>query len=108
MAYCCARLYSSHLSIVIEPSGRFYRRASFIGPTSGSAKCIFADSDLFTQQNARKSGAGKLADVHILTMNGDSYRLEQSARRRRAETKAEQNQATSEIIDPDIGEITSG
>ena len=41
-------------------------------------------------------------------MNGDSYRLEQSARRRRAETKAEQNQATSEIIDPDIGEITSG
>ena len=44
--------------------------------------------------------------VHILTMNGDSYRLKQSARRRRAETRAEQNQATSEIIDPDTGEIT--
>ena len=44
--------------------------------------------------------------IHILTMNGDSYRLKQSARRRRAETRAEQNQATSEIIDPDTGEIT--
>ena len=38
--------------------------------------------------------------VHILTMNGDSYRLKQSA-----ETAAEQNQATAEIIDPDTGEI---
>ena len=44
--------------------------------------------------------------VHIMTMNGYSCRLKQSARRRRAETRAEQNQATSEIIDPDIGEIT--
>ena len=44
----------------------------------------------------------------ILTMNGDSYRLKQSAGRRRAETRAEQNQATSEIIDPDTGEITPG
>ena len=46
--------------------------------------------------------------VHILTMNGDSYRLKQSAGRRRPETRAEQNQATSEIIDPDTGEITPG
>jgi DNA replication protein DnaC len=43
--------------------------------------------------------------VHILTMNGDSYRLKQSAaRRHRTKTVAEQNQAT-EIIDPDTGEI---
>jgi DNA replication protein DnaC len=41
--------------------------------------------------------------VSILTMNGDSYRLKQSARRRTA--VAEQNQAT-EIVDPDTGEIT--
>jgi DNA replication protein DnaC len=46
--------------------------------------------------------------VHILTMNGDSYRLKQSAARRQcndAETAAEQNQPTTEIIDPDTGEI---
>ncbi|SFD32388.1 DNA replication protein DnaC [Devosia psychrophila] len=46
--------------------------------------------------------------VHILTMNGDSYRLKQSAARRHRtdpETAAEQNQATTEIIDPDTGEI---
>ena len=41
--------------------------------------------------------------VSILTMNGDSYRLKQSAGRRRT-GKAEQNQ-TTEIIDPDTGEI---
>jgi DNA replication protein DnaC len=46
--------------------------------------------------------------VHILTMNGDSYRLKQSASRRQrndAETAAEQNQPTTETIDPDTGEI---
>ena len=43
--------------------------------------------------------------VHILTMNGDSYRLKQSAGRRRA-ARAEQNQATVEIVDPQTGEIT--
>ena len=42
-------------------------------------------------------------------MNGDSYRLKQSAGRRRAATSAdgaEQNQATAEIIDTETGEIT--
>lgn len=43
--------------------------------------------------------------VSILTMNGDSYRLRQSARRRHA-AGAEQNQATG-IVDPDTGEITN-
>jgi DNA replication protein DnaC len=45
--------------------------------------------------------------VHILTMNGDSYRLKQSAGRRRAATRAEQNQATPAGIDPDTGEINA-
>jgi DNA replication protein DnaC len=45
--------------------------------------------------------------VHILTMNGDSYRLKQSSRRRRiAAAQAEQNQATTDAVDPDTGEIT--
>jgi hypothetical protein len=39
-------------------------------------------------------------------MNGDSYRLKQSAGRRRSAAKAEQNPATK-IIDPDTGEITT-
>ena len=42
--------------------------------------------------------------VSILTMNGDSYRLKQSAGRRRAAGRAEQNQA-SVVADPDTGEI---
>ena len=42
--------------------------------------------------------------VHILTMNGDSYRLKQSAGRRRA-ARAEQNQATAGTVDPRTGEI---
>jgi DNA replication protein DnaC len=46
--------------------------------------------------------------VHILTMNGDSYRLKQSSGRRRADAaeRAEQNQATSETVDPGTGEIS--
>ena len=48
--------------------------------------------------------------VHILEMNGESYRLKQSAGRRRAATStnaAEQNQATAETVDPETGEITT-
>ena len=44
--------------------------------------------------------------VHILTMNGDSYRLKQSAGRRHAAARAEQNQATAGTVDPRTGEIT--
>jgi len=44
--------------------------------------------------------------VSILTMNGDSYRLKQSAGRRRTAVKAE-NQTTGEVVDPDTGEITT-
>ena len=45
--------------------------------------------------------------VTILAMNGDSYRLKQSTGRRRTTLRAEQNQATSETVDPDTGEITT-
>ncbi len=48
--------------------------------------------------------------VHILTMNGDSYRLRQSAGRRRAATaadRAEQNPATTAAGDPETGEISN-
>ncbi len=45
--------------------------------------------------------------VSILTMNGDSYRLKQSVGRRRTSARAEQNQATTEIVNPDTGDITT-
>ena len=45
--------------------------------------------------------------VSILAMNGDSYRLKQSAGRRRSLAAAEQNQATAEHVDPETGEITT-
>ena len=47
--------------------------------------------------------------VHILTMNGDSYRLKQSAGRRRDATidGAEQNQATTEVLNPETPDITA-
>jgi len=46
-------------------------------------------------------------NVSILTMNGDSYRLKQSVGHRRTSARAEQNQATADIVDPDTGEITA-
>jgi DNA replication protein DnaC len=45
--------------------------------------------------------------VHILTMNGDSYRLAQSTARRRLSTKANLP-ADAETIDPETGEILTG
>ena len=42
--------------------------------------------------------------VHILTMNGDSYRLAQSTARRRISAKLDQD-ADAERIDPETGEI---
>ena len=44
--------------------------------------------------------------VHILSMNGDSYRLAQSTARRRLPSKAAQDDtATGEQVNPDTGEI---
>ena len=39
--------------------------------------------------------------VSILMMNGDSYRLKQSAGRRRVLARAEQNQTTAAAVEPD-------
>ena len=43
--------------------------------------------------------------VSVLTMNGDRYRLNQSANRRRAAATAAQNQASGAMADPHTGEI---
>ena len=48
--------------------------------------------------------------VHILTMNGDSYRLKQSSGRRRPsapDKRATQNQATDDAVAPGAGEISA-
>ena len=48
--------------------------------------------------------------VHILTMNGDSYRLKQSSGQRRSpasDKRAEQNQATADVVDPEPSEIST-
>jgi DNA replication protein DnaC len=48
--------------------------------------------------------------VHILTMNGDSYRLKQSSGRRRSpapDKRATQNQATDDAVAPGAGEISA-
>jgi DNA replication protein DnaC len=44
--------------------------------------------------------------VHVLSMNGESYRLAQSTNRRRSNFRAEQNQASAAAeVDPGTGEI---
>jgi len=46
--------------------------------------------------------------VHILELNGDSYRLKQSkGRRRKTSTSADEEAPPVETIDPETGEITS-
>ena len=44
--------------------------------------------------------------VHILSMNGESYRLAQSARSRKLAATDADDQSTAEAVDPDTGEIT--
>ena len=46
--------------------------------------------------------------VHILEFNGESYRLKQSRGRRRSRSALEQNQAASNVIEPETGEILNG
>ena len=43
--------------------------------------------------------------VHILAMNGESYRLAQSKSRRRSAATAQEGQAAAESVDPKTGEI---
>lgn len=43
--------------------------------------------------------------VSILTMNGDSYRLKESAGRKPRAARAQQNQATA-AVDPDTGDVS--
>ena len=45
--------------------------------------------------------------VHILSMNGESYRLTQSARRRKPAATDVGDQSTVEAFDPDTGEIAT-
>ncbi|MFN8727019.1 MAG: ATP-binding protein, partial [Rhodospirillales bacterium] len=45
--------------------------------------------------------------VHILSLNGESYRLAQSAGRRRGARVAEPAADPDVAIDPETGEITS-
>ena len=44
--------------------------------------------------------------VHILSMNGESYRLTQSARRRKNAATDADDQSAVEAVDTDTGEIT--
>lgn len=86
--------------LLFETFSQRYER----GSTIVTSNLPFED---WTQVLGSERLTGALLDrlthhVSILTMNGDSYRLKQSARRRRA-AGAEQNQAT-EIVDPDTGE----
>jgi DNA replication protein DnaC len=45
--------------------------------------------------------------VHILSMNGESYRLTQSARRGKPAATDVGDQSAVEAVDPDTGEITT-
>jgi DNA replication protein DnaC len=88
--------------LLFETFSQRYER----GSTIVTSNLPFED---WTQVLGSERLTGALLDrlthhVSILAMNGDSYRLKQSARRRAA--GAEQNQATP-VVDPDTGEITA-
>ena len=91
--------------LLFETFSQRYER----GSTIVTSNLPFED---WTQVLGSERLTGALLDrlthhVSILTMNGDSYRLKESAGRRRAaatQAGADQNQATG--VDPETGEIT--
>ena len=88
--------------LLFETFSQRYER----GSTIVTSNLPFED---WTQVLGSERLTGALLDrlthhVSILTMNGDSYRLKQSAGRRRAAARTEQSQATA--ADPETGEIT--
>ena len=92
--------------LLFETFSQRYER----GSTIVTSNLPFED---WTQVLGSERLTGALLDrlthhVSILTMNGDSYRLKQSARRRRNNARAQQNQAAGEAADPETGEITTG
>lgn len=96
-------LTATGAELLFEVFSQRYER----GSTIVTSNLPFED---WTQVLGSERLTGALLDrlthhVSILTMNGDSYRLKQSAHRRRSAGRAEQNQAT-DIIDTDTGEIT--
>jgi len=56
---------------------------------------------------ATRTEIGRPSSSMVERMDGDSYRLKQSVGSRRTSARAEQNQATSETVDPETGEITA-
>jgi len=99
----CVPLTATGAELLFEVFSQRYER----GSTIVTSNLPFED---WTQVLGSERLTGALLDrlthhVSILTMNGDSYRLRQSAGRRRPD-RAEQDQAT-DIVDPDTGEITT-
>lgn len=98
-------LSSTGAELLFEVFSQRYER----GSTIVTSNLPFAD---WTSVLGSQRLTGALLDrlthhVSILTMNGDSYRLKQSANHRRTSAgRAEQNQAT-EIVDPDTGEVVT-
>jgi IstB-like ATP binding protein len=71
-----------------------------IGLSLGLAACQKGFSVAFT------TAAGLVHHVHILSMNGESYRLAQSTRRRKLVGAGAHGTQDEEIVDPLTGEIT--
>src|ERR1700730_511694 len=92
---------------------------SFCSRCSVSATNVARPSSLRTyhSRNGHRYSApmrltGALLDrlthhVHILSMNGERYRLTQSARRGKPAVTDVDGQSAGEAVDPDTGEITT-
>ena len=98
-------LSSTGAELLFETFSQRYER----GSTIVTSNLPFED---WTSVLSSERLTGALLDrlthhVNILAMNGDSYRLKQSARRRRSTARPEQNLAVAERADPETGEITS-
>ena len=82
------------------------------GSTIVTSNLPFEDwTSVFSSQRLTGALLDRLTHhVHILEMNGDSYRLKQSKGRRRKSERVKDagSQAVPETIDPDTGELNSG
>jgi IstB-like ATP binding protein len=98
------RLFLASVTMLFEVFSQRYER----GSTIVTSNLPFEE---WTSVFGAERLTGALLDrlthhVHILSMNGESYRLAQSARRRKLATAGAEHIPADEIVDPLTGEIT--
>ena len=104
------RLLAADLRAALGSGGLHLLRALFVFGLHVTSNLPFEDwTSIFGSERLTGALLDRLTHhVHILEMNGDSYRLKElKNKRRRASRSANTDASEAESVDPSTGEVTS-